>query len=46
MLKHLKFLLLAASLVAVFSIPAGCETMEGAGQDVENAGEAVEDAAD
>jgi predicted small secreted protein len=25
---------------------AGCNTMEGAGQDVENAGEAVQDAAD
>ncbi len=27
-------------------ILAGCNTMEGAGQDVENAGEAVQDAAD
>lgn len=32
-------------LTAMFSV-VGCETMEGAGQDVENAGEAVQDAAD
>lgn len=38
---------LVFSLLAMFGLVlVGCETMEGAGQDVENAGEAVQDAAD
>jgi predicted small secreted protein len=32
-------------LTAMFSF-VGCNTVEGAGKDVENAGEAIEDAAD
>ena len=33
------------SLIAAFSL-AGCNTVEGVGEDVQSAGEAVEDAAD
>lgn len=31
--------------ISIFGLSA-CETMEGAGQDIENAGEAIEDEAD
>ncbi|HCK32105.1 MAG: entericidin [Micavibrio sp.] len=44
MLNTLKFM----SLIMVFGLGlslASCETMEGAGQDIEHAGEAVQDAA-
>lgn len=34
-----------ASLVTVFGL-AACNTIEGAGRDIENAGDAIEDAAD
>ena len=44
MLKHTKFLTLAT--LAVLSLgAAACETIEGAGRDIENAGEHVQDAA-
>lgn len=33
-------------LLAVFAAIVACNTVEGAGKDVENAGEAVQDAAD
>ena len=39
------FLSVAAVTTAVLCL-AACNTMEGAGQDVENAGQAVQDAAD
>lgn len=41
--KIVTMILLALSL-AVFA--QGCNTMRGAGQDIENAGDAIEDAAD
>ena len=44
MLNTLKFMSLV--LIASFGLSlSGCETMEGAGQDIEHAGEAVQDAA-
>ena len=39
---YLMFLILAALVLPL----AGCNTMEGAGKDIQDAGEAVEDAAD
>ncbi|MGD1877587.1 MAG: entericidin A/B family lipoprotein [Kiloniellaceae bacterium] len=40
--------ILLAAVVAAFSAGAlaACNTVEGAGQDIENTGEAIEDAAD
>lgn len=35
-----------AALIAAALAAAGCNTARGAGQDIENAGEAVQDAAD
>ena len=43
MLTRFAYLLLSVSVLLGLS---ACETMEGAGQDVENAGEAIEDAAE
>lgn len=40
-----RLLVAAAALVTMFTI-AACNTMEGAGRDVEAAGETVQDAAD
>ena len=43
-MKHLRQLLLAC-LLALFSVSAlGCNTIRGAGEDLEKAGEAIEDA--
>lgn len=45
MKKSLGSLVAVAAVFALLSI-AGCNTVEGAGKDVEAAGEAVQDAAD
>lgn len=39
-----KKLILPFFLMAVFSIFAGCNTMEGAGKDIERGGEEIQDA--
>lgn len=39
------FTLMFLSLAAVSLTLTGCETLDGAGRDIENAGEAVQDAA-
>lgn len=38
--------LIAATLSCLLLMSAGCATIEGAGKDIEKAGEAVQDAAD
>lgn len=43
-MRHLKILSLAALIIASLSVTA-CETIHGAGQDIEHAGEHVQDAA-
>lgn len=43
-IKNTRFLTLAALAVAAISLGA-CETVDGAGRDIENAGEAVQGAA-
>lgn len=45
MLKNKKFLTVLAALLLSSSMLTACNTVEGAGRDVENAGEAVQDAA-
>lgn len=45
MLINTRFFLLASLTVLSLGLCA-CETMEGAGRDIEHAGEAVQDAAD
>lgn len=45
MLINTRFFLLASMAVVILGLYA-CETMHGAGHDIENAGEAVQDAAD
>ncbi|MCC6598996.1 MAG: entericidin A/B family lipoprotein [Alphaproteobacteria bacterium] len=44
MLNKIRFLSLTAILLAGFGLSA-CNTLNGAGQDVENAGESIQDAA-
>jgi predicted small secreted protein len=39
-------LTIALSALFVLSLAAGCATLEGAGEDIESAGESVQDAAD
>lgn len=41
--KPISLLVLAAALAALFT--AGCNTMEGAGQDIERAGEEIQEEA-
>ncbi|MAL78773.1 MAG: hypothetical protein CMN55_06605 [Sneathiella sp.] len=43
--KQFRFLVLAIFAVSALSLTA-CETMEGAGKDIEKAGEAIQDEAD
>ncbi|MEX1035908.1 MAG: entericidin A/B family lipoprotein [Sneathiella sp.] len=44
-LKQFRFVVLA--IFAVLALPlAACETMEGAGRDIEDAGEAIQEKAD
>jgi predicted small secreted protein len=43
--KQSRFLTLTVLLLGALSLGA-CETIEGAGQDIEHAGESVQDAAD
>jgi len=45
MKTHFKPLFLSAFLCLLVSLP-GCATIEGAGKDVESAGEVIQDAAD
>jgi predicted small secreted protein len=45
MLKKTQILTMAFIAISVFSI-SSCETMEGAGRDIEHAGESVQDAAE
>lgn len=45
MKKYLKKFFAMCMIVFALGV-SGCETLEGAGQDVENAGEAVQDAAE
>ena len=40
-----KLLCFACVLLAMVIIPIGCHTMEGAGKDIEKAGEEIQDAA-
>jgi predicted small secreted protein len=42
--KSISILVLAAGLIAMFS--SGCRTMEGAGEDIERAGEKIQQNAD
>lgn len=46
MSRYLKVLSVLAMLVAMGGLNLGCETMEGAGRDLEKAGDEIEDAAD
>ena len=41
-----KLLTMIVLAVALLIVVQGCNTMKGAGQDIENAGESVQDAAD
>ncbi len=43
--KSLKLTAFAALLLGSLFLASGCRTMEGAGQDIENAGESIQDAA-
>ena len=46
-IRHvIRWTLLTVVLGSMLTITTACNTMEGAGQDIENAGEAIEDAAD
>jgi predicted small secreted protein len=42
--KHLSLLVLVAGLFGLFT--SGCRTMEGAGEDIERAGEKIQENAD
>lgn len=44
--RWLTALMLALSALAVPIVLSGCNTMEGAGEDIQEGGEAVQDAAD
>lgn len=44
-MKNLTMVAVASLAVMSFGL-AGCETMEGAGEDIENAGQSVQDAAE
>lgn len=44
--RYLKILSVLAMAVALSGFSIGCETMEGAGRDLEKAGDGIEDAAD
>lgn len=44
--KSLKHALLAILITASFGILGGCATIEGAGKDIQSAGEAVEEGAE
>lgn len=46
MSRYIKILSVLAMAVALSGFSIGCETMEGAGRDIENAGDEIEDAAD
>jgi len=41
--KRLPLLVLAAALLGLVSLSSGCRTMEGAGEDIERAGEKIQD---
>lgn len=41
--KHLPLFALIAALLGLASFSAGCRTMEGAGEDIERAGEKIQD---
>ena len=43
--KSLKLTAFAALLLSSLFLSSGCRTMEGAGEDIENAGESIQDAA-
>ena len=45
MSKNIRFLTLMVLMASTIGL-AGCETMEGAGRDIENAGESVQSAAE
>jgi predicted small secreted protein len=46
-MKHFKKLILGfGALALVAGVNLGCETTKGAGEDIQNAGEAMEDAVD
>lgn len=46
-IRHLlRWSLLAVVFGSMLTVMTACNTMEGAGRDVENAGDAIEDAAD
>jgi predicted small secreted protein len=42
--KNFSFLVLVVALIGLFN--SGCRTMEGAGEDIERAGEKIQDKAD
>lgn len=46
MSRFFKILSVLAMAVAFTGLSVGCETMEGAGRDIEKAGDNIEDAAD
>jgi predicted small secreted protein len=46
MSRYIKILSVLAMAVALSGLTVGCETMEGAGRDIEKAGDKIEDAAD
>lgn len=46
MSRYIKILSVLAMVVAMAGLHIGCETMEGAGRDLEKAGDNIEDAAD
>ena len=42
-LKRFPLLVIAAALLGLASFTSGCRTMEGAGEDIERAGEKIQD---
>lgn len=46
MSRYIKILGVLAMAVVLSGLTIGCETMEGAGRDLEKAGDKIEDAAD
>ena len=45
-MSKIRTLMALLALTAMIALASGCNTLEGAGKDVEDAGEAVQDAAD